>query len=209
MITVFIMRSGERRAREKEALRSHIMDAARDLFVEQGYESASMRKIAERIDYSPTAIYLHFKDKAALLHSICDETFLKLSSALEILTKRMESGKYDVVEGLKKGLHVYVEFGLSHPNHYRLTFLTRYETPDFADGSSTGFQAFSHLERGVQACVDANRFRATHVPEISQALWAGVHGVTALLIQHPGFPFVARKKLIKRVIDSMVDGLAK
>ena len=72
-----------------------------------------------------------------------------------------------------------------------------------------GLQAFSHLTRSVQVCMSAGRLRGKHVEEISQSLWAGVHGVTALLIQLPGFPFVARKKLIKRVIDSMVDGLTK
>ena len=198
----------ERRTREKHALRAEILDAARDLFVEQGYESVSMRKIAQRIDYSPTAIYIHFKDKSELLRSICDETFLKLSNALQTLTERMESGNCDVIEGLKEGLHAYVEFGLGHPNHYQLTFLTRREHAD-ADELSTGLQAFSYLTRGVQACMAANRLRGKHVEEISQALWAGVHGVTALLIQQPSFPFVARKKLIKRVINSMVDGLEK
>ena len=76
----------ERRERQKNALRADILAAARDLFVEQGYESVSMRKIAGRIDHSPTAIYLHFKDKSDLLRSICDETFLKLSDSLEALT---------------------------------------------------------------------------------------------------------------------------
>ena len=198
----------ERRERDRQALRADILAAARDLFVEQGYESVSMRKIADRIDYSPTAIYLHFKDKSDLLRSICDETFLKLSQVLETLTERMESGKCDEIEGLKKGLHAYVEFGLSHPNHYRLTFLTFHDYAD-AEEMSMGLQAFSHLTRGVQACMSAGRLRGKHVEEISQALWAGVHGVTALLIQLPGFPFVARKKLIKRVIDSMVEGLSR
>ena len=129
----------ERREREKKALREDILDAARDLFVEQGYENVSMRKIADRIEYSPTAIYLHFKDKSSLLTSICDETFLKLSAALEGITAR---GKSDPVELLKKGLHAYVDFGLAHPNHYQLTFLTRND--DARDKQSTGLQAFSH-----------------------------------------------------------------
>jgi AcrR family transcriptional regulator len=167
-----------------------------------------MRKVANRIDHSPTAIYLHFKDKSDLLRSICDETFLKLSKALETITERMESGKCDVIEGLKRGLHVYVEFGLSHPRHYELTFLTRREIAG-AEEMSTGLHAFSYLTRGVQACVNAGRLRDKRVDEMSQALWAGIHGVTALLIQQPDFPFVARKKLIKRVIDSMVDGLSE
>ena len=53
----------ERRAKQKGQLRQQIMDAARDILVREGYDGLSMRKVAERIDYSPTAIYLHFKDR--------------------------------------------------------------------------------------------------------------------------------------------------
>ena len=64
----------ERRAREKKELRQEILDAARDLFLREGYENVSMRKIAEKIEYSPTTIYLYFQDKADLLDCICEET---------------------------------------------------------------------------------------------------------------------------------------
>ena len=201
------MGTQERREREKKALREEILDAARDLFVEQGYESVSMRKIADRIEYSPTAIYLHFKDKSELLTSICDETFAKLSAALEGITQHVRAGKRDPVELLKKGLHAYVDFGLAHPNHYQLTFLTASDGPP--EKESTGLQAFGHLATSVEACVRTGALQAGDVQEMSQALWAGVHGVTALLIQHPCFPFVARKKLIRRVVDSMVEGMRK
>ena len=53
----------ERRAREKEQLRRQIIAAARELFVNEGYENVSMRKIADKIEYSPTMIYLYFKTR--------------------------------------------------------------------------------------------------------------------------------------------------
>src|SRR5262244_2221370 len=68
----------ERRIREKQALRQEILDAARELFVTEGYENVSMRKVAERIEYSPTTIYLYFKDKADLHDCICEETLGRL-----------------------------------------------------------------------------------------------------------------------------------
>jgi len=69
------MGSKQRREREKEALRQDILDAARELFVEEGYDNVSMRRVAEKIEYSPTTIYLYFEDKASLLYAICEETF--------------------------------------------------------------------------------------------------------------------------------------
>jgi AcrR family transcriptional regulator len=64
----------ERRARQKSSLRRQILDAARQMFAEEGYERVSMRRLAARIEYSPTAIYLYFKDKDELFRAICDET---------------------------------------------------------------------------------------------------------------------------------------
>jgi AcrR family transcriptional regulator len=196
----------QKRQRDKNTLRQEIMDAARDLFVQQGYENVSMRKIADRIEYSPTAIYLHFKDKSELLNSICTATFAGLASALAGISAKFKAGKSDPVGLLKKGLHIYVEFGLAHPNHYQLTFLTPHEDPRHEDPIC--MQAFAYLVEGVSACIAAGRFRAQPPQQISQSLWAAIHGVTSLLIQHPGFPFVARKKLIGCVIDSMIQGLA-
>jgi AcrR family transcriptional regulator len=165
-----------------------------------------MRKIAGRIEYSPTAIYLHFKDKSELLRSICDETFERLAAALEGHVERAALSKQDPVASLKEGLFIYVEFGLAHPNHYQLTFLTRH--PHESGENASGMRAFACLTTAVQACVDSGCLRDGNVQAVSQALWAGVHGVTALLIQHPDFPFVERRELIRRVIDSMVSGVA-
>ena len=68
----------ERKAREREELKQQILDAARELFVRDGYESVSMRKIADKIEYSPAAIYTYFKDKDEILDCLCEETFLQL-----------------------------------------------------------------------------------------------------------------------------------
>ena len=54
-------------AREKQELRDEIVSAARDLFIHDGFENVSMRKIAEKIEYSTTTIYLYFQDKVDLL----------------------------------------------------------------------------------------------------------------------------------------------
>jgi AcrR family transcriptional regulator len=66
----------ERRQREKTTLRREILAAARELIAKEGYESVSMRKIAERIEYSPTTIYLYFRDKEELVREVCEETGL-------------------------------------------------------------------------------------------------------------------------------------
>src|SRR5476651_1677791 len=103
----------DRRARQKTLLRQQILDAARDLLVRDGYEKLSMRKVAERIGYSPTAIYLHFKGKQELVSSLCDETFARLIGDLDTL-----QAYQDPVARLRHGMEGYIAFGLKHPDHY-------------------------------------------------------------------------------------------
>src|SRR5215467_7801250 len=109
----------DRRARQKQLLRQQILDAARELLVRDGYDALSMRKVAERIDYSPTAIYLHFKDKQELVFSLCDETFARLVKQLETLEREYP----DPLVRLRKGLERYIQFGLTNPNHYIPAFV--------------------------------------------------------------------------------------
>jgi AcrR family transcriptional regulator len=195
----------ERRKREKVALRQEILEAARELFAKEGYESVSMRKIAEKIEYSPTTIYLYFHDKRELIEEICNQTFALLSKRLE----KVAAAQGDPVEKLKAGLAAYVEFGTKHADQYRITFMTPYEPAEGKDiTASQGWQAFQCLVKAVTACVEAGRLRETDVMAVSQALWTVVHGLTALEITHRQcFPWVERNRLVNLTIDSAVRGL--
>ena len=195
----------ERRIREKESLRQEILDAARELFIEEGYESVSMRRIAEKIEYSPTTIYLYFQDKAELLNNLCAETFEKLIVRLERSRARFR----DPLERLREGLREYVEFGLQNPQHYRVTFMISHQQAENEcnEAQAAGFRAFEHLRQGVVECIRAGKFLNVDVDTASQTLWAGVHGVTSLLIANNKFPFVEQKKLVSMVLDTLMRGL--
>ncbi|HLK05031.1 MAG TPA: TetR/AcrR family transcriptional regulator [Candidatus Acidoferrum sp.] len=197
----------ERRAREKRYLRQEILDAASELFVKEGFENVSMRRIADRIEYSPTTIYLYFKDKAELLESICQETFSKL---MQRLSKILEQPG-DPIARLKRGLLAYIEFGLENPHHYRSTFMTPipegFDAEKYIKPESAGIQAFDFLRRCVYDCIAAGKFKSKDAELASQTLWAGMHGVTSLLITHSHFPWVDRKRLLHGVVDTLVAGL--
>jgi AcrR family transcriptional regulator len=201
----------ERKVREKAALRQEILAAARELFAKHGYESVSMRKIAERIEYSPTTIYLHFRDKGELLQEICTETFQLLSKKLA----KVVAAEGDPVDLLRRGLRVYVDFGISHPNHYRTTFMTPHQhapEPESCTqiGFGTGGQAFQFLMDAVGRVMAAEPTRQTDVMAVSQALWMTIHGITSLLItKEREFPWSDKNRLIDIAIDGAVKGLLR
>ncbi len=199
----------QRREREKENLRQVILDAAREMFADEGYANVSMRKIADKIDYSPTTIYLYFKDKNDLLRQICEETFVKLGRKLDSIGKKHG----ETLDGLREGLRAYVEFGLKHPKHYEVTFMLPlakdFDVAEYQFDESLGKKAFDYLRSSVTDCIESGAIEKGDIDLISQTLWAGIHGVTSLLIAHQGFPFVNKKTLVNSVIDTMLKGLVE
>jgi AcrR family transcriptional regulator len=191
-----------RRKQYRAEFRTQILRAAREIFVRDGYESFSMRKLAQRIEYSPGSIYLHFKNKEEIFESLVDETFDRLLRALN----RLKNGhaQQDPVAALKKGLRAYVDFGLRNPNDYRFAFLLRQPLQRRPYKVHPAFDVMRYM---VGRCVEEKRFRPVDVETTSQALWAAIHGITSLLIQRPTFPWVARKQLIAHVINHAIDGL--
>jgi AcrR family transcriptional regulator len=196
----------ERRQRHKQSLRREILGAARQMFVDEGFEAVTMRKIADRIEYSPTTIYLHFKDKSELFNAICEDTFRELEARLDKLAAK----QLPPLEFLRQGLRLYVDFGLKHPSHYTLTFThTPKQHQDYSYETSIGRQAFEHLRAAVAACAASGDVEGPDVDLTAQSLWCACHGVVSLLVAHDGFPFVAPRKLTDHVIDTMIQGLTR
>lgn len=198
----------ERRARQKRYLRQEILDAASELFVREGFENVSMRRIADKIEYSPTTIYLYFRDKAELLEQVCAETFMRLQQRLaKILEQPGEP-----LERLRRGLMAYIEFGLENPHHYRATFMMKFpenfEREKYIKPDTPGMQAFDFLRRSVYDATAAGKLSVKDAELASQTLWAGVHGITSLLITHEKFPWVGREQVARSVVETLLDGLA-
>jgi AcrR family transcriptional regulator len=200
----------DRRARQKQLLRQQILDAARELLVHEGYDQLSMRKVAERIDYSPTAIYLHFKDKQELVSSLCDESFARLVRELETLADDYP----DPLVRLRKGMERYIAFGLKNPNHYLPAFVL--PPPTDLDPrrqqvlpESNAMRAFACLRDTIADGVKSKKLRKVDVEVAARSAWAAIHGITSLLIVHTRFPWGDKERVIQSVLDSIVDGLER
>jgi AcrR family transcriptional regulator len=199
----------DRRARQKQLLRQEILDAAREIFVKEGYGQLSMRRVAEKIDYSPTAIYLHFRDKQDLVFSICDEGFGRLVRELEGL-----DDEKDAVTRLKAGLRRYIDFGLKNPQHYLATFVVPHDdradpkvAAKYHDQDTMGMRALAILRARVAELASEKKLRRLDIDTATRALWSAIHGITSLLIVFPAFPWGDSEAVIRTVIDTAVDGL--
>jgi AcrR family transcriptional regulator len=183
------MGSTERRERTRLEIRTRILDAARELFAKEGPDNVTMRRIAERIEYTPTTIYHHFKDKNALLEVLLTEDFLVFAGQFAaVLTLA------DPIERIDAMAREYVHFALSMPNHYRMLFMTPLpsdvaEIADHAkDRGVPERDAYAALSWIMNEAIASGRLKPEHTDLhlLCQMAWSSVHGVAALAIAMRG-----------------------
>lgn len=186
-VTTSTSPSAGRRQRQRDDVRARILDAARRLFAERGYEAVTMQQVAAALEYTAGAVYRHFPSKGALVAELVAADFAAFFAAFRHLPSIA-----DPVRRIREAGRAYVEFGVTHPHHYRMLFMTPGAPADAAPagadrGPGSGGpdeDAYALLRGAVREAMAAGRFRdAFQDPEtVSQALWAGVHGVVALAI---------------------------
>ncbi|MEO6526494.1 MAG: TetR/AcrR family transcriptional regulator [Gemmatimonadaceae bacterium] len=170
----------ERRTRARDTIRTQILDAAREMFAQDGFEAVTMRAIAKRIEYTPTTIYHHFRDKHALLVELCLIDMAALAQAFQRIG-RIE----DPAERLCRLGMAYVDFAIEHPGHYRFLFMT--VKPDVLSEADTALpdqNAYEMLLATVREGIEAGRYRPEFddAHQLAQLSWGALHGIVSLHI---------------------------
>ena len=189
------------------ARRAEILAAAERIFVEHGYEGATIRKIADEVGLSSTALYMHFAEKGEILHEICRQAFAAL---LEMnMAVMAEPGGPE--QRLRRMMRAYVDFGFANPNAYRLIYMTR--PVELQHGAQSAAQELgASLYRSFEQVVEdaeTDGLLRRDARTTAQALWAGCHGVVSLIITKPYFDWVDRETLVATLLDGLFAGLMK
>jgi AcrR family transcriptional regulator len=169
----------ERKEREREDMRRLVLDAAKRLFIENGFEKVSIRNIADAIEYSPATIYLYFKDKNELLFALHQQGFQMMVGEFEPVFALTDPFARLVAMG-----RVYIQFAVKNPELFDLMFIMtgpmdKLHEEDWLEGD----RAFSLLKQVVQDCIDARVFRQQDVQVAAMMIWSSIHGYTALLLR--------------------------
>lgn len=201
----------QRRAAYRESLRRGILDAARPLFVQNGYEATSVRAIATKAGCSPGILYHYFEDKQSIMAELVAETFAILGARLTAI--RLDDSP--VMDRLRRCLRTYMGFGLEHPHHYSLLFLK----PQKWEGNEKVLEAFQTHGMATFGCLrtlsgeaiaaEALRSEILDSNELAQALWVAVHGLVVAQIISCGFPWVEQTRLVDRLIDVLIAGVER
>src|SRR5205823_8500639 len=172
----------ERHERDREAVRRAILDAARELFVAEGFRNVSIRKIAERIEYSPAAIYSYFSSKDDIFFALAEEGFRLLGHpANEGRREQLES--LDPLQRIRAVFWRVYEFSRQHPEYFALMFLDRSVPRISRESERFGFaqETMRHVIAEIERCVLAGVFPPTVKPVVAMRLLiAGLLGIAAL-----------------------------
>ncbi len=170
----------ERKEKHKENLRQSILDAAKKLFLSEGYDATSIRKIAAEIEFSPTTIYLYYKDKAEIAHALHVEGFKLLAVQFGVLQHVKDS-----FERLKAMGEIYIRFALENSDFYELMFVLK-EPIAHLKGSCVyenweeGEKAFQALMMNIAACQEAGYFKNLDTTAVALIAWSTLHGICSL-----------------------------
>jgi len=187
----------ERKLREKEEKQELILKTAMQLYKDEGIDSLSIRRIAEKIEYSPATIYLYFKDKGEILHALHTQGFEKLYAL-----QRTLDDISNPIEKLQKMGRLYMKFALENPDHYDLMFIARGVAEKISEKHEwdVGNRSFQYLRDNVKECIEQNYLVKADIDSATFAVWSVVHGMASLIIR-------GRCAILPdEVVDNMVKG---
>jgi AcrR family transcriptional regulator len=172
----------ERKEREKIEKKLLILETAKEVFIEEGFEKASIRAIAERIEYSPATIYLYYKDKNELFFAVHELGFDKL---LEEMESAIE-GITDPYEELRRRGYAYMKFAFENPEMYDLMFILNapMDTLKEEENWNSGHRCFMLLCETLQRGIDANQLKFKDVEVAAMSIWSFMHGMVSLRIRN-------------------------
>jgi AcrR family transcriptional regulator len=172
----------QRREREREQLRSHIVESARDLLLEHGLSGLSMRAIAERIEYSPATIYLYFRDKDELVQAVVETGFERLQATMAAeLAKLPETAS--AADQYGSTGRAYARFGVENPAYFRLMFeLPGSSELDCGRARRSDGAAFEDVVSLVRRAAEGGDMEGPEPRRIALIGWGLIHGLTTLYL---------------------------
>ena len=167
------------RTRRKQVLRQKILDVSREILLSQGFAALTMRRVAEAIDYSPAAIYLHFQSREQIAQELCFAGLRRLYERLQGVTAK------DPATRLSGYARAYLEYSQSDPETYRLIFMADSQLTKavFTNRDSGGGEAALRLIVAAFTELPTGSKKTCAKPsELAELFWASLHGLASLRI---------------------------
>lgn len=193
----------ERKEKQKNEIRQLILDASMKLFVEEGFDSITIRRIAEIIEYSPTTVYLYFKDKDEIFYALHDLGFEKMHE----FNQNLDSIQNPLVRLHKMGEN-YLRFGMEYPEFYNLMFILGEPMKKISELGcdwKPGDAALGRLKEIVTECMEKRYLDKGDPYLVSLAVWSFVHGLVSLAIRQRLEKIVPDEKMLFPMMEQTLN----
>ena len=197
--------------------RREILEAAREIYLADGYELTTIRRVGQKVGVSSTALYVYFKDKDALIGAVCDEILAPLHAAtMQLGTLAASEDSAAAIESiLRRFSENYIRFGLSHPMVYYRIFMDpnqlswnhRTGMHAGADPTPKSFNPFAFAEGMVKRGQELGLIKAGDPTLLTEVAWAALHGAVAIRVSDPKAPYAPVDDHIREIIELIVRGL--
>lgn len=186
--------------------RAEILEAAERIFVAHGYEAATIRKIADEVGVSSTALYMHFRDKDQILLEICTGVMEELLTS----NRQISAMPIDAAARVRLMLEAYISFALQHPNAYQLVFCASPASDEIRRQHTTmqlGTECLDRFASVIRELAAQGRLRVGDPTAAHQVLWAACHGLVTLMITKPDLEWAPPEELAAVMLDGLFHGL--
>jgi len=195
----------ERKEKQKIEIRKRILDASMQLFVQEGFENVSIRRIADIIEYSPTTIYLYFKDKDEIFFNLHEIGFLKMQE----MNKDLPAIQNPLIRLHKMGEN-YIRFGMDNPEYYDLMFIQKEPMDKLTEMGckwENGDAALTLLRNTLSECMEKGYVAKVDATMLSLSVWSMVHGLVSLATRERLEKLIPEKTLVLPVIMQSLNWL--
>jgi AcrR family transcriptional regulator len=196
----------ERRQKHREEFRTEILEAALELFAQEGYAGFSMRKLATRIEHSPTTIYLYFRDKDDLLFHISENFYATMLRDMLAIRGRGASPE----QTLRDILLNYIHYSLAHPEQYKVVFFSNpqlYGRPEeYASRDTMSLRCWKGICEVVDECMASGALRPMERDTLAIVFWSAIHGLVSSLIFTRDFPMPDPDLMACMLLDGLLRG---
>ncbi|HVS96982.1 MAG TPA: TetR/AcrR family transcriptional regulator [Puia sp.] len=166
----------DRKQRQKEEVRTSILDAAWDMVLAEGWQSFSIRKIADAIEYSVPVIYSHFENKDAILLEFNRKGFQLLAETLA----KAKAGQPDPANQIRAMGRAYWDFAFHNKAYYQLMFGLGIPTCETAS-KIPALAVFAEVVIGsIKAMVAPGKQPAFDPWLKYQSFWSMLHGLVSI-----------------------------
>lgn len=199
-----------RREKENISMRESIIEAAKAVIQEEGFEHLSIRKIAKQLDYAPSIIYHYFKNKDELMHSVMQSGYKKIIKAV---SDAYQSDKNEGLEKLQHMTHAYIQAALKMPDEFLKAQLDQSDiglkhTASLFKGAIKEKPALQILGLSIQQIPRELPFDDEQLELRAQMIAVTTLGLIVKLVIEKNLSKTQKKRLINNFVEEILVAIA-